>query len=315
MFEKDSPLQKFVRDGDIAKGPGAADMKGGVVIILYALKALRDAGALDGATIVATFTGDEESPGQPIEISRRDLVEAAKRSDAALEFENGMREGKREFATIARRSSGGWTLHTTGQTGHGQGIFSDASGHGAIYEAARILWAFDQELREPYLTYNPGMILGGTSVEEAADRGTAAGKNNVIAQTAVVRGDLRALTDDQIRKAKQKMRDLVARSLPKTSARIEFTDVYPPMPPTPGNRALLDALNGVNRDHGFPSMEALDPSKRGAADVSFVAPYVDALAGLGAFGSGTHSPAETVEIDTLPEQIARAAVLIYRLTR
>ena len=80
-------------------------------------------------------------------------------------------------------------------------------------------------------------------------------------------------------------------------------------------RALLDALNGVNRDHGFPSMEALDPSKRGAADVSFVAPYVDALAGLGAFGSGTHSPAETVEIDTLPEQIARAAVLIYRLTR
>ena len=87
------------------------------------------------------------------------------------------------------------------------------------------------------------------------------------------------------------------------------------MPPTQGNRALLDALNQVNRDLGFAAMEPLDPSKRGAADVSFVAPYLDAVAGLGAFGAGTHSPAETVELDTLSEQIARAAVLMYRLTR
>jgi len=151
--------------------------------------------------------------------------------------------------------------------------------------------------------------------EDGIDRGTAAGKGNVIPQKAVVRGDLRALTVEQIRKTQQKMRDIAAKSLPKTTAQIEFTDVYPPMPPTPGNRALLDALNQVNRDLGFPTMEPIDPSKRGAADVSFVAPYVDSLAGLGVFGTGVHSPAEAAELDTMPEQIARAAVLMYRLTR
>ncbi len=316
VFEKDSPFQKFVREGNIAKGPGVADMKGGDVVLLFALKALHDAGLLQGATITAAFTGDEESPGQPLEAARRDLIEAAKRSDVALEFENAMREQKREYATVARRSLSSWTLRVSGQTGHAQGIFGETVGHGAVYEAARILWAFHEELRAPYLTYNPALVLGGTAVsEEAIDRGAASGKFNVVAPTALVRGDLRALSPEQLAETREKMRKIVAHSLPKTSAQIEFTDHSPPMPPTPGNRALLDLLNGVNRDLEFPPLEALDPSKRGAADVSFVAPYVDALAGLGAFGTGTHSPAETAELDTLPQQVARAAVLMYRLTR
>ncbi|TMB27430.1 MAG: M20 family metallopeptidase [Deltaproteobacteria bacterium] len=316
VFEKDSPFQKFVREGNAAKGPGVADIKGGDVVMLFALKALRESGALDGASIVAAFTGDEENPGQPLEVARRDLIEAAKRSDVALEFENGLREGRTEWGTVARRSLGWWTLRTTGQMGHAQGIFGEAAGHGAVYEAARILWAFDQDLREQYLTYNAALFLAGTSVtEEGPDRGTAAGKGNVIPQKAVVHGDLRALTVEQIRKTQQKMREIVAKSLPRTSAQIEFTDVYPPMPPTAGNRALLDRLNQVNSDLGFATMDPIDPSKRGAADISFVAPYVDSLAGMGIFGSGVHSPAEAAELDTLPEQIARAAVLMYRLTR
>jgi glutamate carboxypeptidase len=71
----------------------------------------------------------------------------------------------------------------------------------------------------------------------------------------------------------------------------------------------------VNRDLGTPTMEALDPGRRGAADVSFVAPYVDALAGLGANGSGAHAPGERIDLQTLPLQVKRAALLIYRLTR
>ena len=76
VFERDDPFQTFVREGDWARGPGTEDMKGGDVVILYALAALAAVGALDGAQIVVAFSGDEESPGDPLALSRRDLIAA-----------------------------------------------------------------------------------------------------------------------------------------------------------------------------------------------------------------------------------------------
>src|SRR5579871_3079562 len=139
VFEPTSPFQKFERNGDSATGPGSSDMKGGLTIILSALKALRTADALDGSSITVFLTGDEEKPGEPLSIARRDLVEAGKQHDAALEFEGGSRSGGREFATIARRSASSWHLRATGTTGHSAGIFNPGVGSGAIYEIARIL--------------------------------------------------------------------------------------------------------------------------------------------------------------------------------
>jgi glutamate carboxypeptidase len=318
VFERDDAFQRFVREGRYATGPGVNDMKGGDVVILYALKALHAAGALEGTTITVAMTGDEEAPGRPLEIARRELIQAGRDSDVALEFETGARDSAAEYATVARRSSSGWTLRVRGRTAHSSGVFSEGTGSGAIYEAARILAAFHEELRgEQYLTFNPGMILGGTDVRHEAgeSRGTAFGKNNVVAQTAIVTGDIRTLTDEQLQRTRERMRAIVARHLPQTQAEIGFSDGYPSMPPTAGNQALLDLLNTVNRDLGTPAMEALDPGRRGAADVSFVAPYVDALAGLGANGSGAHAPGERIDLETLPMQVKRAALLIYRLTR
>lgn len=327
VFEEDSPFQRFVRDGERARGPGVSDMKGGDVVILYALKALAAAGALDGTTITVAFTGDEEDPGQPLAVARRDLVEAAKRSDVALEFETAVRDAPadgagaspREYATVARRSASGWTLRTTGVASHSSALFTDRVGSGAIFEAARILDEMHRELRgERYLTFNPGAIVGGTAVswDEAHARGAASGKSNVVAERALVTGDLRTISDEQLARARERMRAIAARHLPGTSAELTFEDGYPAMPPTAANRALLDTLNAVNRALGFPAQEALDPGRRGAADVSFVAPYVSAaLAGLGVHGSGAHTVEETADLATMPTQIARAAVLIYRLTR
>jgi glutamate carboxypeptidase len=318
VFERDDAFQRFVREGRYATGPGVNDMKGGDVVILYALKALHAAGALEGTTITVAFTGDEEAPGRPLEIARRDLIQAGRASDVALEFETGARDSATEYATVARRSASSWTLTVHGRTAHSSGVFSEGVGSGAIYEASRILTAFHEELRgEEYLTFNPGTIVGGTDVrwDPSESRGTAFGKTNVVAQSAIVTGDIRTITDEQLRRTQERMRAIVERHLPQTRAEIEFHEGYPSMPPTEGNHAVLALLNTVNRDLGTPTMEALDPGRRGAADVSFVAPYVDALAGLGANGSGAHAPGERIDLQTLPLQVKRAALLIYRLTR
>jgi glutamate carboxypeptidase len=316
VFEADSPFQRFSRADSAATGPGVEDMKGGNVVILYALKALHAAGGLDGARVIVALTGDEEDPGDPLSISRGDLIQAARRSDVALGFEGAV--GGMHTATVARRGFTGWTLHVTGRRGHSSVIFGDAYGAGAIYEAARILDAFYAEIpREEHLTFGPGIILGGSEVsyDTALSRGTASGKTNVIPEVVTVAGDLRTLTVEQRERAKEQMRAIVARSLPGTAAEIEFRDSYPPMAPTAGNHLLLEALDRVNRDLGYGPIQPVDPDLRGAADVSFVAPYGDALDGLGVLGSGGHTHHETVDLRTLPVATKRAAILIYRLTR
>jgi glutamate carboxypeptidase len=318
VFEAESPFQRFERDGSGARGPGVEDMKGGDVVILFALKALASVGALGGTTMTVAFTGDEEDPGKPVAVSRRDLFEAGRRSDVALEFEGLARDGGRDYATIARRGASEWSLTVTGRVGHSSAIFKEAAGSGAIFEAARILDAFRRELSgEAHLTFNPGLVLGGTEVtrDPAHQRGTAFGKTNVISPTTVVTGDIRTISDAQLQGVRDLMRAIVARHLPGTSAEITFADGYPAMPPTAANQSILDLLNEVNRDLGVPSLAALDPDLRGAGDISFVAPDVPGLAGLGMPGSGAHTPSEAADLAALPLQIKRAALLIYRLTR
>jgi glutamate carboxypeptidase len=313
VFEPNSPNQKWEQQGDIAKGPGTNDMKGGNMVMLYALKALHEAGQLKDRQITVIFHGDEENPGHPYEISRRDIVDVAKRSDAALAFETGTGFN---YATVARRGSSGWTLKVTGKQAHSSGVFSDRVGAGAIYEASRILNRFYEELQEEYLTFNPGLILGGTEVDLNANgtEGSASGKANLVANTVVVNGDLRFITSDQLENARQKMRAIVAENLPQTSAEITFEDGYPAMPPTEGNMALLKMLNKVSLDLGHGEVKPYDPGKRGAGDISFIAQYVDGLDGLGALGGGAHAPDEYIDLKTLQDIVKRTALLIHRLS-
>lgn len=319
VFEPDSPFQKFTREGERAVGPGIGDDKGGLAVIVAALRAMDAAGTLDEADIKVVLTGDEERTGSPIEVARRDLIEAGRWADVALEFENLARDDKGvEYGTVARRSSTGWTLTTSGRTGHSSGIFREGVGYGAIYEMARILDAFRRELPEENLTYNVGVMAGGTpaSIDEQGFRVTASGKTNIIAETAIARGDLRSLTREQDARVRAKMQAIVAQHLPQTSAELEFADHgYPPMEPTEGNRAILAKLNEVNRDLVLPEMPEYDPARRGAADSSFVAEDVDALAGLGVVGGKAHAEGEWVDLTSLPRQAKRAAILMTRYAR
>jgi glutamate carboxypeptidase len=313
VFEKDSPFQKYEKRDSIAYGPGANDMKGGNVVVLYALKALYEADLLGNAQIIVAFHGDEEKAGKPLNISRKNIIDAAKKSDIALGFETSTGFN---YATIARRGSSGWKLEVTGKRAHSSGIFNERVGAGAIFETARILNSFYEELSaEPLLTFNPGVIVGGTTIDydPSLSKGEAFGKSNVVAQSVIVNGGLRFISEEQKENARIKMREIVNKNLPVTSAKITFTDSYPSMGPTEGNKNVLDILNTVSLDLGQGKVEAYDPGKRGAADISFVAEYIDGLDGLGTMGTGAHTPDETLNLNTFEALTKRTAVLIYRL--
>jgi glutamate carboxypeptidase len=317
VFEPANPFQKFVRLNDsTATGPGIIDMKGGDVVMLHALRALKDAGQLDRMNIVAVFDGDEEEAGAPLSEARRALIDAAKGAAAGLGFEDGA--GDPKTAVIARRSAGSWTLTTTGITAHSGQIFKPEVGAGAVYEASRILHEFYTQLgNEQYLTFNSGLALGGTLVtlDSTGTDGSASGKRNVVPDKMTVTGDVRALTPEQVAKAQRTMRAIVDRHLPHTTAQIQFEEGYPPMAPTDGNRRLLAMYDRASRELGFGPVEGVDPSRAGAADVSFVARFVPMLIdGIGLSGHDGHSAKETADLTKLPSQTKRAALVLYRLT-
>ena len=317
VFEADSPFQTFVRNGDEAVGPGAGDDKGGMVVIVSALRAMKAAGTLKDAAIEIHMTGDEEDSGDPIEVTRALLIAAGKTADVALDFEGLSIENGKDMGVISRRSSNSWKLEVSGVTGHSSLIFDSTYGDGAAFELARILNRFRTELPEPNLTFNVGLVAAGQEARLDADgvRISAKGKTNIIPGIALARGDFRTLSEEQSARVREKMLAIVATSAPKTSAKITFDQGgYPAMAPTNGNRALLARLNIVNRDLGLSEQPPLDPLKRGAGDISFVANDVDGLVGLGAFSTGDHAPGETVNLASIKRQAKRAAILMTRLT-
>ncbi|MBL8237038.1 MAG: M20/M25/M40 family metallo-hydrolase [Bryobacterales bacterium] len=315
VFEPSSPFQRWERRGRTATGPGTSDMKGGLVVMLSALKALRDTGQLAGVPITVFLTGDEEAPGT-ISVSRAAFIEAGKAARAALCFETGIRSVSQDMVSTARRGFTGWQLRTTGKAGHSGGIFNGQMGFGAVYEISRILNEFQQTLREPNMTFNVGMLLGGANARfDPSGTGTVNGKDNIIPSDALAKGEIRALSPEQVARVKDRMYAIAAKNLPGTTAELTFETGYPPMAPTPGNKRLLELLNEVSRAAGIPEVGELDPMMRGAGDISFLAPYVDSLSGLGAIGTGAHAVGESVDVESLPRQSKRAAMLIRRLAQ
>lgn len=312
VFEPDSPFQKWAANDSIAYAPGANDMKSGDVIILYALKALIESRAIDQSQIIVAMHGDEEHGGDPDSISRRDIIDAAKRSDYALGFETATGFG---YGTVARRGASGWKLEVTGKRAHSSGVFNEKTGAGAVYEASRILSEFYEQLQEQYLTYNPGLIVGGSSAEINDGDGVASGKTNVVAEKVIVEGDLRFISEEQKLNARRRMEEIVAKHLPQTNATITFEDGIPSMPPVEGNYQLLSVLSKVSTEMGMGEVKPWDPGQRGAGDIAYVAPYISGIDGLGGMGSGAHTLSETLNLKTFKDLTKRAAILIYRLTR
>lgn len=305
--------EKFRREGDRAFGTGIADMKGGNIIMLEALRALHQVGKLKDTRITVILTGDEENSCEPVSVCRGAMIDAARRSDAVLSFEGSIRG----TATVGRRGSSSWTIEVEARTGHSSGIFRESMGYGAIFEAARIISEFREKLGgEKYLTFNPSLFVGGTTAAVSDAEGSASGKTNVVPARVVVKGDLRFISEEQKESARSRMREIVARNLPGAKAAISFEDGIPAMTPVDGNYALLKQLDQASRDLGFGPVEALDPGDRGAGDIAFVADLLPGLDGIGiGGGQNSHAKGESADIASLPRLTKRAAILIYRLTR
>lgn len=311
VFPPDSPFQSYREAEGKAFGPGVVDMKGGDAVILFALKALAETGLLNGHRVMVVMTGDEESVGRPHAASRGVLRDRIRGYDYILGFESG----RIDIAVTARRGTGRWQLTVKAPRGHSSGIFSQQRGAGAAYELGRVLAGFYGLLRRiPGVTANPGVVAAGSTVERLDEGGLRiAGKNNVIAATAVAHGDLRFLNAYGRRRAEKVMRDIVSRPLPRTTSQLEIVDGYPAMEETPANRALLHAFSRTSEDLGYGPVRAWDPRRRGAGDVAFFADVLPALDGLGPWGGGSHSYDEWLDLASLKVATRRAAVFLLRL--
>ncbi|GAB5414170.1 MAG: M20 family metallopeptidase [Congregibacter sp.] len=318
VFAKDSEFQRFERlNEQSAAGPGITDMKGGDVVMLYALRALKEAGVLEQLQVHVVMTGDEESRGQPLGLSNEVLVAAGDWADIALGFEDG--DSDPRTAVTARRSSSVWELKVSGKPAHSSQIFRDDIGFGAALEISRILDEWREALSQiPNLTFNPGLVMAGTDIDHDGEntRGSVFGKGNVIARTALATGGMRAISPEQIAQAEEIMRRIASDSLAQTSATVSFRHGYPPMAPSEQNERLREAYSAISEELGYGPVAAVDPRKAGAADISFVASRVDAaMDGLGLMGSGGHTVDEVADLRTLPQQTIRAALLLYRLSQ
>ncbi|MCL1123358.1 M20/M25/M40 family metallo-hydrolase [Shewanella surugensis] len=311
VFSKIDAFQSFTRDGHWVSGPGVLDMKGGDLVILYALKALADTGELKHQCIAVALMGDEENSGKPSMQSRAPLVTLAKAADIALGFE----WNEAGTLTLSRRGISVWELTVKGKTAHSSKVFNSQVGFGAIYEVSRILHMMSERLSSiDYLTINPGLVAGGNrlDVEDIMQEVLVKGKKTVVADEAVASGDLRFISATQLVEARNMISRIVSEHLPQTTAKVTFTDIIPAMAETAGSQQLLRQYNQLVVALGMEAVTAINPMARGAADINFIAPYVDAIDGLGVSGSGAHTDSEKMDLSSLSKATAITALIIYR---
>ena len=273
-----------------AWGPGTFDMKGGLVIALYAMDALAAVGCMPEKRIVFLWTPDEEIGS---ESSRAAIEREAKRSDAVLVLEPAA--GLDGRVKTGRKGVGEVELIATGRAAHAG--LNPEDGINAIeeiaFQIARIS-RWNQPRRG--ITVNAGVIEGGT-------------RTNVIPERARVLVDLRAARVDDMRALERKFRALRP-ILPGAKLEVRGGFNRPPME-RKMSAALYSRARALSKEMGLTLGEAF---VGGGSDGNFTSALgVPTLDGLGAIGEGAHSPRENIIVRALPERAALLAGLVMRL--
>lgn len=290
VYPADHPFQTLVDrpDGTI-NGPGVADMKGGLAVMIAALEGIEAVGCPIGYDVV--INSDEETGS----FSSAALIEAAARGKlAALTYEPALPDGT---LAGARGGTGNFSIVVRGRAAHAGR--NPEEGRNAVVAAAAIALRLDAA-KSPRLSVNPARIDGG-------------GPNNVVPDLAVLRVNFRPKDADEIARARQAIDEAVAAVTTAHDVAVEVHGSFnrPPKPIDAQAARLFDLVRRTGADLDL-SIAWRDTG--GVCDGNNIAavgtPVIDTM---GVRGGGIHSPEEFLIVDSLAERAALSAVTILRL--
>lgn len=292
VFPADTSFRDLASEGDKVRGPGVIDMKGGLVVGIYALKALDALGLLTGIPFCFIFNSDEEI-GSPT--SSALIREEAKKSCCALVFEAG---GLDNAVVTGRKGKFSGCLSIRGKAGHA--AFAGKQKRSAIEELAHKILAMEA-LNDPDagVSANVGLISGGIGP-------------NTVPEEASARLDFRFLNPEDGLRLEKTVTAMVNRpSVPGTTSSLEITSRRPAMPQTRQNIRLYDTVKAVADRLSIPLAAEL---RQGASDANLIAdegtPVID---GLGPCGADDHSDAEYMMTETLFQRTLLTACALPEL--
>ncbi len=279
----------FYIEGDYAHGPGAADMKGGVLAGLYAIRALRQAGARGFGEVVLFLNPDEEigSPSSTEAIDRE-----CEGATAALVLEGALEDGS---LVVGRKGVYDYTLTVHGRSAHA-GVEPE-KGRSAIHEIAeKIVRIASLDGLSEGTTVNVGTVRGGT-------------RPNVVADLATCEVDVRVRTLAAREELERRLEQIVSEPfVPDTRIELASRNCFPPMERNERNEHLLDRARSVASSLG---LELGGAESGGGSDANHIsAAGTPVLDGLGPLGFGKHSPEERLYI---PSVVERTALLTHLL--
>ena len=294
VFPADTTFRDCRRDGDLLNGPGVADMKGGIAVMLSALRAFEGSELHTRIGYQVVLNSDEEigSPGSaPL------LREAARGKQAAFTYEpSALPDGT---LAGARPGSGNFSIVVTGRSAHAGR--NPADGRNALLAAADIALRLEQLVSEG-LTVNPARIDGG-------------GPNNVVPDHAILRVNMRPVSADRQRVAEAALKRIVGAVAEVREVTVHVHGGFgrPPKTLDPQALALLDLVGACGRRL---SQQIGWRDTGGVCDGNNIAacgvPVVDTM---GVRGGAIHSPEEYLIIPSLYERAALTALLLCTLAR
>lgn len=292
VFDEGTVAERPFRiDGDLARGPGVSDMKGGLLTGFFATEVLLEAG-FDGFGAITYVCNPDEEIGSPF--SGSVIRELAPRHDAAFVLEGARASGA---IVSARKGVTDYRIVIHGRAAHA-GVEPE-KGRSAVLAASHAIVALHAlNGRWPGVTVNVGVVRGGT-------------RTNVVAERCELHVDLRSPGLQTLEEAEAEIERICNElAVEEVTSEVSADRWHRPMEKMEGGTRLVEVAVGVAAELGF---ELRDAATGGASDANTTsAAGTPTLDGLGPIGGDDHAPAEWIDLMSVVPRIALLAGIISR---